>query len=110
MKNWFREGKGIYYYNNGDIYEGFWKNDKEEGKGITYYNREHCKDDRYVLLPKLHVPEKPYPPSGYTPQGKLGEGGMYFLEKCMNFLIFNNKFLSMNITFLGNLGDGVWVS
>ena len=28
------EGKGIYYYNNGDRYEGDFKNDKREGKGI----------------------------------------------------------------------------
>ena len=32
------EGKGIYYYNNGDRYEGDWKNGKREGKGIAYYN------------------------------------------------------------------------
>ena len=29
-----KEGKGIYYYNNGDRYEGDWKNGKREGKGI----------------------------------------------------------------------------
>ena len=32
------EGKGIYYFNNGDRYEGEWKNDKREGKGKYYYN------------------------------------------------------------------------
>ncbi len=32
------EGKGIYYYHNGDRYEGDFKNDKREGKGIIYYN------------------------------------------------------------------------
>ena len=26
------------YCNNGDRYEGDWKNDKKEGKGIYYYN------------------------------------------------------------------------
>ena len=30
------EGKGIMYWNNGDIYEGDWKNDKREGKGIMF--------------------------------------------------------------------------
>ena len=30
--------KGVYYYNNGDIYEGQWKNDKCEGKAIVYFN------------------------------------------------------------------------
>ena len=31
-KNDKEEGKGIYYYNNGDKYDGEWKNDKIEGK------------------------------------------------------------------------------
>ena len=35
--NKLAEGKGIYYYNNGEIYEGDWKNDKREGKGIYYF-------------------------------------------------------------------------
>ena len=29
------EGKGIMYWNNGDVYEGDWKNDKRKGEGIT---------------------------------------------------------------------------
>ena len=33
-----KKGKGIYYYNNGDRYEGDNRNDKMEGKGIYYYN------------------------------------------------------------------------
>ena len=37
VKNKLAEGKGIYYYNNGEIYEGDWKNDKREGKGIYYF-------------------------------------------------------------------------
>ena len=32
------DGKGIYYYNNGDRYEGDFRNHKKEGKGIYYYN------------------------------------------------------------------------
>ena len=32
-----KEGKGIYYLNNGDRYEGDWKNDNKEGKGIYYF-------------------------------------------------------------------------
>ena len=38
--NWnddVREGKGTYYYKNGNRYDGDWKNDKREGKGIMYY-------------------------------------------------------------------------
>ena len=36
-KNDKREGRGIYYYNDGDRYEGEWKNDNMEGKGIFSY-------------------------------------------------------------------------
>ena len=36
-KNGLREGKGIYYFSTGDRYEGEYKNDKREGKGIYYY-------------------------------------------------------------------------
>ena len=32
------DGKGIYYLNNGDKFEGEYKNDKAEGKGIYNYN------------------------------------------------------------------------
>ena len=35
------------YYNNGNKYEGDFKNDKFEGKGIYYYNNEPWKDDKY---------------------------------------------------------------
>ena len=28
--------KGIYYWKNGEIYEGDWKNNLKEGKGIYY--------------------------------------------------------------------------
>ena len=38
FKNNIREGKGIMYYNSGDKYEGDWKNDISEGKGIMYFN------------------------------------------------------------------------
>ena len=32
-KNGKKEGKGIFYFNSGSRYEGDWKNDKMEGKG-----------------------------------------------------------------------------
>ena len=35
MKN-KRDGRGKYYYKNGDIYEGDWKMNKREGKGKFY--------------------------------------------------------------------------
>ena len=37
------EGKGIKHWNKGDRYEGIWKNDKKEEKGIYYYSN----GDRY---------------------------------------------------------------
>ena len=32
------DGKGIYFYNNGEKYEGEWKDNKTNGIGIYYYN------------------------------------------------------------------------
>ena len=37
--NGLKEGKGIFYFNDGDICEGDWRNGKMEGKGIYYYNK-----------------------------------------------------------------------
>ena len=50
--NDIKEGKGIFYHNNGDIYDGEFKNDKKEGKGIFYYNNGdkyegEWKDDKF---------------------------------------------------------------
>ena len=37
-----------YYYHNGDLYVGDYKNGKKEGKGIEYYNRDdQFKGERY---------------------------------------------------------------
>ena len=38
FKNNLIEGKGIFYCHNGDKYEGDFKNGIREGKGIFYYN------------------------------------------------------------------------
>ena len=46
IKNGKREGKGIFNFKNGDIYEGDWKNDKMDGKGI-YYHKKTDGTDRY---------------------------------------------------------------
>lgn len=32
-----KEGNGVYYYTNGNKYEGGWKNDLKHGHGV-YYN------------------------------------------------------------------------
>ena len=44
--NGLRQGKGTMYYNNGDKYEGEWKDDKKY-KGIHYFNEEPFKGDKY---------------------------------------------------------------
>ena len=38
LVNELREGKGVYYFNNGDKYEGEWKKNNVDGKGIYYYD------------------------------------------------------------------------
>ena len=35
--DWKKEGKGIYYFKNGNRFEGEFKNNNLEGKGIYYY-------------------------------------------------------------------------
>ena len=47
FKNNLREGKGIMNYNNGDKYEGEWKNNLREGKGIYYYNNNDKYEGEY---------------------------------------------------------------
>ena len=32
-----RDGYGKFFYSNGTIYEGYWKNDKKEGFGILFF-------------------------------------------------------------------------
>lgn len=36
-KNGIREGKGLYYFSQREVYGGDWKNDKFEGKGVYIY-------------------------------------------------------------------------
>ena len=43
FKNGIREGFGKYFYNNGDRYEGDFKNGVRDGKGIIYYGNEKRK-------------------------------------------------------------------
>jgi hypothetical protein len=44
FKNKLREGKGVYYGQDGDRYEGEWKNDLLEGRGL-YFDRSGLKYD-----------------------------------------------------------------
>lgn len=39
MQNGVRHGKGTYFYENGDKYEGEWKNNLKDGEGILYFKK-----------------------------------------------------------------------
>ena len=43
LKNGLFDGKGTFYFKNGDRYEGNWKKGIKEGRGIYYYSNR----DRY---------------------------------------------------------------
>ena len=49
------EGKGTYYYENGNRYEGEWKKGLKHGKGILYYDHEtqNKKYDGYFIKGKF---------------------------------------------------------
>ena len=38
MENGKKQGHGVFYYSDGDIYDGEWNNDMKEGKGKLTYN------------------------------------------------------------------------
>jgi len=38
FQNYFKHGFGTYYYNNGNIFEGNWRDDKRDGFGKLYFN------------------------------------------------------------------------
>ena len=46
-KNGFREGFGIYRYNNGEKYIGMWKNNLEEGDGRYIYKNGDFYDGNF---------------------------------------------------------------
>ena len=58
------EGKGIYYFNNGNRYEGDFKNDEKNGKGVIYYSNGNrgmgdfskgIKIGKHIILTKLGI-------------------------------------------------------
>jgi len=61
--NGIPEGKGTMHWNNGDRYEGEWKNNKKEGRGIYYLGDGEFKGDRY---------------EGDYKNGKAEEKGIYY--------------------------------
>jgi hypothetical protein len=48
-KNMKPQGKGTFYFYNGDRYFGTWKDGKMHGKGVYYFNNR----SRYEVLLKL---------------------------------------------------------
>ena len=47
-----RDGHGVYYYNNGDCYEGTWANDKKVGHGTYFWQEKPGKNLEWDLYPK----------------------------------------------------------
>ena len=47
MVNKKMHGNGIYYYSDGDKYDGEWKYDKKSGKGVYYYNNDYKYDGEW---------------------------------------------------------------
>jgi serine/threonine protein kinase len=46
--NGVKEGKGKYFFDNGDIYDGEWKKGKIEGKGIYYYKNGNKYEGEWI--------------------------------------------------------------
>ena len=68
-----KEGKGIFYYNNGAKYEGEYKNDLRNGKGIFYYKEGHIYDGEWEN-DKKHGRGILYINSGEIYEGEFKEG------------------------------------
>lgn len=49
MTNNERDGRGIYYWNIGDMYKGEWKEGKKEGKGIFSSSKGYKYDGDWKL-------------------------------------------------------------
>ena len=43
-----KEGRGTFFYFNGDRYEGEYKNDKKEGYGMYFYNNGDREMGNYI--------------------------------------------------------------
>ena len=80
-----KEGKGTYYFKDGDIYEGYWKNSDFNGKGIYYYKSGDVYDGDY-LDNKRHGKGIYYFIGGSRFEGdwiddkKDGQGVHYFID------------------------------
>ena len=83
--NGMREGKGIFYDKNGDIYDGEWKKDKKEGRGTYIYEdgdvyegewKNDCFEGRGIFY---HVSGSVY--DGYfSDDQRHGKGIYYFFN------------------------------
>ena len=47
-----RDGSGVFYYHNGDCYEGEWKNDQKIGHGTYYWQVHPGKNLEWDTYPK----------------------------------------------------------
>ena len=94
-----KEGKGIMKYNNGNIYNGYFKNDLKEGEGLFCLN----KDDYEIIkeinifnlneIFKLNNLKDLFYKGNYKNDKKEGEGILYIKKnnEFGNNIIFKNK-------------------
>ena len=99
--NGLREGKGIYYVNNGDRYEGEWKNDLRDGKGIEYYHSGNRYEDEHRNGLRegkgiYYFNKEPYKGDRYEgdfKNGKIEGKGIYYYN---NGIIYEGDFKNDN--------------
>ena len=96
-----KEGKGIYYFNFGDNYEGDYKNDERDGKGIYYYNNGDryegdFKNGKFEGKGKYYYKNGDRYEGGYKNDKREGEGIMYYRNGVSEKGIWKNGQLIIN--------------
>lgn len=60
IKNGKRNGRGLFYYNDGSYYEGYWRDNKMHGKGSLYYSNGSLAYDGNWYMDNFHGKGKIY--------------------------------------------------
>ena len=105
IKNDKFEGQGKYKYNNGEYYIGQWKDDLKQGKGILYYEDENIKYDGDFVNDKFEGKGKYYWENGEFYIGDFknglnnGKGILYYKDKNIKY---EGDFINDNFEGKGN--------